>query len=70
MHRLATSAGPRGRFGHDQLRSDTLHWGDGTIMFNANKIWLDGTVSPGLDYRLYLLPEFVDDRAAFLLIKA
>ena len=49
---------------------DALHWGDGTIMVNANKIWLDGTVSPGPDYRLYLVLEFVDDGAAFLAIKA
>ena len=39
-------------------------------MMNANKIWLNGTVSPDLDYRRYLVPEFVDDGAAFLAIKA
>jgi hypothetical protein len=32
--------------------------------------WLDGTISPGPDYRLYLAPEFVDDGAGFLAIKA
>ena len=37
---------------------------------NANKIWLDGTISPGSNYRLYLAPEFVDDGAGFLAIKA
>jgi hypothetical protein len=31
---------------------------------------LDGTISPGPDYRLYLAPEFVDDGAGFLAIKA
>ena len=39
-------------------------------MVNANKIWLDGTVSPGPDYWLYRVPESVDDGAAFLAIKA
>jgi len=39
-------------------------------MMNANKIWLDGTISPGPDYRLYLAPEFIDDGAGFLVIKA
>ena len=39
-------------------------------MMNANKIWLDGTISPGPDYRLYLVPEFIDDGANFLAIKA
>ena len=67
---LATSAERRGRFVCDLPGSDALHWGDGTIMMNANKIWLDGTISPGPDYRLYLAPEFVDDGAGFLGIKA
>ena len=39
-------------------------------MMNANKIWLHGTISPGPDCRLYLVPEFVDNDAAFLAIKA
>ena len=67
---LATSAERRGRFVRDLPGSDALHWGDGIIMMNANKIWLDGTISPGPDYRLYLAPEFVDDGAGFLAIKA
>ena len=67
---LATSAERRGRFVRVLPGSATLHWGDGTIMMNANKIWLDGTISPGLDYRLYLAPEFVDDGLGFPAIKA
>jgi len=67
---LATSAEWRGRSVCDLLGSDALYWGDGTIMMNANKIWLDGTISPGPDYRLYLAPEFIDDGAGFLVIKA
>ena len=66
----ATSAERRGRFVRDLPGSDALHWDDGTIMVNANKIWLDGTISPGPDYRLYLALEFVDDGAGFLAIKA
>ena len=66
----ASSADRRGRFVRDLPGSDALHWGDGNIMVNANKIWLNGTVSPGPDYRLYLVPEFVDDGVAFLAIKA
>ena len=67
---LASSAERRGRLVRDLPGSDALHWGDGTILMNANKIWLDGTISPGPDYRLYLAPEFVDDGAGFLAIKA
>ena len=36
----------------------------------CNYFRLDGTISPGPDYRLYLAPEFVDDGAGFLAIKA
>ena len=67
---LATNAERRGRFVRDLPGSDALHWGDGTIMMNANKIWLDGTISPGPDYHLYLAPAFVDNGAGFLAIKA
>ena len=67
---LATSAERRGRFVRDSPRSDALHWGDVTIMMNANKIWLDGTISPGSDYYLYLAPAFFDDGVGFLAIKA
>ena len=67
---LATGAEPRGGFVRDLPGSDALHWGDGTIMMNANKIWLDGTISPGPDYHLYLAPAFVDDGVGFLAIKA
>ena len=35
---LATSADRRGRFVRDLPGSDALHWGDGTIIMNANKI--------------------------------
>ena len=70
MQALATSAEWRGRFVRDLPRSDAFHWGDGTIMMNANKIWLDGTISPGPGYRLHLVPKFVDDGAGFLAIKA
>ncbi len=67
---LATSAERRGRFVRDLPGSDALHWGDGTVMMNANKIWLGGTISSGPDYHLYLAPAFVDDGGGFLAIKA
>ena len=67
---LATGAEPRGGFVRDLPGSDALHWGDGTIMMNANKIWLDGTISPGPDYQLYLAAAFIDDGVGFLAIKA
>ena len=62
---LATSAERRGSFVRDLPGSDAFHWGDGAIMMNANKIWLDGTISPGPDYRLYLAPELLMMARAF-----
>ena len=45
---LATSAERRGRFVRDLPGSDALHWGDGTIMMNANKIGLIAQSRPAL----------------------
>ena len=42
----------------------------GVIMANADQIWLDGEISPGPDYRLYLIPKYVETGAEFLQIKA
>ena len=39
-------------------------------MANADRIWLNGKISPGPDYRLYLIPKYVDTAAEFLQIKA
>ena len=48
MQVLAGSAEKRGRSVCDLPGSGALHWGDGTIMMNANKIWLDGKFRPAL----------------------
>jgi hypothetical protein len=59
-----------GAFIRDLPGSDGLHWGDGVIMANAKRIWLDGEISPGLDYCLYLILNYVETGAEFLQIKA
>ena len=40
------------------------------MVFALGRVWLDGRIAPGPDYRLYLTPAFVEDEAAFLAIKA
>ena len=50
--------------------SDGLHWAYGVIMVNADRIWLDGKIAPGPDYRLYLTPKYVETGAGFQNIKA
>lgn len=40
------------------------------IMVNADGIRLDGKVAPGLDYRLYLTPKYVETGPGLQTIKA
>ena len=67
---LSQSALWQGTFVRDLRGSDGLHWVDEVIMANADQIWLDGEISPGPDYRLYLTPKYVETSADFLQIKA
>ena len=48
LQALASSAERQGRFVCDLPEWDALHWGDGAITVNSNKIWLHGTVLLGL----------------------
>lgn len=49
--------------------SDLFHWGEGTISVSPERIVHMGDLAPGPDYKLYLVPEFVDDEASFEAIK-
>lgn len=50
--------------------SDFLHWGEGKVSVTATEIIHEGSLAPGPDYKLYLVPEFVEDEAGFNAIKA
>ena len=67
---LSDSALRLGIFVRDLQGSDGLPWGDGVIMVNADRIWLDGKVAPGLDYHLYLTPKYVETEPGSETIKA
>ena len=67
---LSDSALRRGAFVWDLPGSDGLHWAYGVIMVNADRIWLDGNIAPGPDYRLYLTPKYVETGAGVQNIKA
>ena len=56
-------------FTRDLKGSDLLHWGEGRVSVSPTKIAHDGKLSPGPDYKLYLVPDFVEDEAAFLALK-
>lgn len=50
----------------DDLRgSDLLHWGKGSFGVSQTHITQKGALAPGPDYRLYLVPKFVQDEAEF-----
>jgi hypothetical protein len=60
-------------FQRDLKGSDGFHWGDGTLFLSREQgqyfFTLDGEISPGPDYKLYLTQELVDDEASFKAIK-
>ncbi|MCX7892122.1 MAG: DM13 domain-containing protein [Burkholderiales bacterium] len=60
----------RGEFRRDLRGSDLLHWGEGAVSVGKRSIALAGKLAPGPDYKLYLAPQFVDTREAFLAAKA
>ena len=59
----------QGVFVKDLPGSDAFHWGEGTVYASDERIWLDGEIAPGPDYRLYLTPSYVDTKEDFLKIK-
>lgn len=45
--------------------SDFLHWGEGQVSLNKNRITLMGSLSPGPDFMLYLSPSFIETEEEF-----
>lgn len=70
LAQLEASAERSGVFSRDLAGSDAFHWGEGTVRINRERVWLEGRIAPGPDYRLYLIPEFVEDEDSFLAIKS
>ncbi|QHE83735.1 DM13 domain-containing protein [Hydrogenophaga sp. BPS33] len=67
---LAAKASFTGQFRRDLQGSDVLHWGEGTVSVGPSAVSLMGRLAPGPDYKLYLAPQFVQNEAEFLRIKA
>lgn len=59
----------KAEFQRDLRGSDFLHWGEGTVSISTTRITHQGSLAPGPDYKLYLLPDFVEDEAEFLAVK-
>ncbi|MBC7281787.1 DM13 domain-containing protein [Hoeflea sp.] len=56
-------------FSRDLRGSDFLHWGEGTVSISPLSIAHQGRLAPGPDYKLYLVPQFIEDEAQFLAIR-
>ena len=67
---VAGDAEYKAQLRRDLKGSDPLHWGEGMVSVGRKAISLAGRVAPGPDYKLYLAPEFVDTKEAFLKVKA
>lgn len=70
VQEVAGPASFKGNFRRDLAGSDLLHWGEGEVSVGKLTIALMGKVSPGPDYKLYLVPEFVENEAQFLQLKS
>lgn len=66
----AADARYTGDFRRDLAGSDFFHWGEGRVSLSKSAIALMGEIAPGPDYRLYLVPAFVEDEAGFLANKS
>jgi hypothetical protein len=66
----ATDADYKAEFRRDLKGSDPLHWGEGVVTVGRTAVSLDGKVAPGPDYKLYLVPQFVETKQEFLRVKA
>ncbi len=70
LQAMAQDAAFTGSFTRELRGSDFLHWGEGTISLTATQIVHQGRLAPGPDYKLYLVPEFVEHEEEFLPLKA
>ena len=57
-------------FRRDLKGSDFLHWGEGTLSVSADRIAHRGSLAPGPDYKLYLVPDFVEDEEQFEAVRS
>jgi hypothetical protein len=56
-------------FTRDLRGSDFLHWGEGTVSVTPTMVVHQGRLAPGPDYKLYLVPQFVEHEDEFEPIK-
>lgn len=69
MQVLGTGEKLTATFRRDLKGSDFFHWGEGEVTVTPTHIGFTGKLAPGPDYKVYLVPEFVEDDAGFLALK-
>ncbi len=70
-YRAQMDGARRGIFRRNLSGSDWLHWGEGQVRVSARVVAFENvSLAPGPDYKLYLVPQFVDNEADFLRFKA
>ena len=65
----ATGAAYRAEFRRGLKGSDAFHWGEGTVTVGRKAIAFEGRLAPGPDYKLYLVPAYVENEEEFLKLK-
>jgi hypothetical protein len=69
INQLEQSSVYEGEFVKDLDGSDLFHWGEAKVSINSEKIIVNGSISPGPDFQLYLTNEFIENEEEFLSIK-
>lgn len=70
VEQLSQQSVYRAAFTKSLKDSDFLHWGEGTVTIGTSHITLQGELSPGPDFKLYLSPTFVETEADFNKLKS
>jgi len=70
LRESAAAATFSAEFTRDLAGSDFLHWGEGTVSLTATQVVHEGKLSPGPDFKPYLLDGFVQDEAGFEAVRA
>ncbi|MEM8823155.1 MAG: DM13 domain-containing protein [Pseudomonadota bacterium] len=69
LEAMAEDAVYTAEFAQDLRGHDLIHWGEGVVSLTPTQIVHEGRLGPGPDYRLYLVPEFVEHEDEFLPLK-
>lgn len=69
LEQRASNALYSAEFTRDLRGSDFLHWGEGEVSIAPGEIVHEGSLAPGPDYKVYLVPEFVEHEDEFLPLK-